>query len=129
MTTITLYRPVGRKELELIEASGFSAFPPRLPDQSIFYPVTNEEYAIQIARGWNTKVGDKLGYVTRFKVAVDFLAKYERKIVGGQTHEEYWIPAEELDAFNAAITGKIQIIGRFTEQDRIEHEKSTLTHA
>jgi hypothetical protein len=129
MTTITLYRPVGSKELELIEASGFSAFPPRLPDQPIFYPVTNEDYAIQIARGWNTKVGDKLGFVTRFMIAADFLAKYERKIVGGHTHEEYWIPAEQLDAFNAAIVGKIEMIGRFTEQDRIEHEESALTHA
>jgi len=129
MTTVTLYRPVGSAEMALIEATGFSAFPPRLVDQPIFYPVTNEEYAIQIARGWNTKVGDKLGFVTRFKVSADFLAKYERKIVGGQTHEEYWIPAEELDAFNSAIVGKIEMIGRFTEQDRIEHGKSTLTHA
>ena len=129
MTAVTLYRPVGSKELELIEKSGFSAFPPRLPDQPIFYPVSNEDYAIQIARGWNTKVGDKLGFVTRFKVSADVLAKYERKTVGGRMHEEYWIPAEELDAFNAAIVGKIELIGRFTEQDRIEHEKSALTHA
>ncbi|HEY2008682.1 MAG TPA: hypothetical protein VGH23_06830 [Rhizomicrobium sp.] len=122
MTTITLYRPVGSKELELIEASGFTGFPPRLPDQPIFYPVTNEEYAIQIARGWNTKVGDKLGFVTRFEVLVDCLAKYQRKIVGGQTHEEYWIPAEELGAFNAAIVGKIELIGSYTEQDRVALE-------
>jgi len=129
MTTVTLYRPVGSKELALIEASAFSAFPPRLPDQPIFYPVTNEEYAIQIARGWNTKVDDKLGFVTRFEVATVFLTNFERKIVGGHTHEEYWIPAEDLDSFNAAIVGKIEIIGRFTEQDRVEHEKSALTHA
>jgi hypothetical protein len=35
----TLYRPVGKKELELIRASGFRAFPPRLPGQPFFYPV------------------------------------------------------------------------------------------
>jgi hypothetical protein len=86
--------------------------------------VTNEEYATQIARGWNTKVGDRLGFVTRFKVAADFLAKYERKIVGGQTHEEYWIPAEDLEAFNAAIVDKIEVIGSFTEQDRVSLEGS-----
>lgn len=48
--TVTLFRPVGPKELELIKASGWRAFPPRLPDQPIFYPVTNHAYASQIAR-------------------------------------------------------------------------------
>ena len=40
--TITLFRPVGPKELELIRAANFRAFPPRLPDQPIFYPVLTE---------------------------------------------------------------------------------------
>ncbi|MCW5960282.1 MAG: hypothetical protein KIS76_08975 [Pyrinomonadaceae bacterium] len=48
--TITLFRPVGKNELALIEESDFTAFPPRLPEQPIFYPVLNENYAIQIAR-------------------------------------------------------------------------------
>ena len=48
--TVTLWRPVGEAELQLIEASHWRAFPPRLPDQPIFYPVLNEDYAIQIAR-------------------------------------------------------------------------------
>ena len=129
MSAITLYRPVGTKELALIEATGFTAFPARLPDQPIFYPVTNEDYAVEIARGWNTKVGDQLGFVTRFAVNADYLSRFERKIVGGRTHEEYWIPAEELDAFNTAIVGKIEVIGRFTEQDRLAHEKSVLANA
>jgi hypothetical protein len=128
MMTTTLYRPVGTKELALIEASGFKAFPPRLPEQPIFYPVTNEAYAAQIARDWNTKHGDQIGFVTRFAVAMAHLERYERKIVGGRQHEEYWIPAEELDAFNAAIVGVIEIVSRFTEQDRIEHEKKS-SHA
>ena len=51
--TSILYRPVGTEELDLIRASGFSAFPPRLPEQPIFYPVLTEEYAVQIARDWN----------------------------------------------------------------------------
>ena len=67
METITLYRPVGARELALIEAAGFSEFPPRLPEQPIFYPVLNEEYAIQIARDWNA-AHDGAGYVTRFRV-------------------------------------------------------------
>ena len=118
MTTITLYRPIGPEELALIEASGFRAFPPRLPEQPIVYPVTNEAYAIQIARDWNTKDGG-IGYVTRFEVAAVHLERYERKIVGGRMHEEYWIPAEELDAFNAAIVREIEIIHTFTEADRV----------
>ncbi|MEZ5425842.1 MAG: hypothetical protein R2747_06230 [Pyrinomonadaceae bacterium] len=114
METKTLYRPVGKKELVLIEESGFSAFPPRLPEQPIFYPVLNEEYATQIARDWNAKYNDdKVGYVTRFEVRRDFLDNYEVKIVGDRTHEEYWIPAEELEEFNRNIVGRIEVIAEF----------------
>lgn len=63
----TLYRPVGPAELKLIEGSGWKAFPPRLPDQPIFYPVVQKEYAIRIARDWNVKA-DGAGYVTQFNV-------------------------------------------------------------
>jgi hypothetical protein len=45
-----LYRPVGLEELRLIYETDMRAFPPRLPVQPIFYPVTNEEYAKQIAK-------------------------------------------------------------------------------
>ena len=51
--TSTLYRPVNQKEFDLIEQSGWKAFPPRLPEQPIFYPVTNEAYAVQISKEWN----------------------------------------------------------------------------
>jgi hypothetical protein len=53
--TVTLFRPVGLKELDLIRQSDYRAFPPRLPSQPIFYPVLTEEYAVQIARDWNAK--------------------------------------------------------------------------
>ena len=117
---MTLYRPVGEEELRLIEASGFTAFPPRLPEQPIFYPVTNEAYATQIARDWNTKFGSRRGYVTRFKVAEDFLAQFERQIVGARLHEEYWIPAERLDEFNAHMLGQIEVIATFVPEDAEE---------
>jgi hypothetical protein len=45
MQTTILYRPAGPKELALIAASGCRRFPPRLPEQPIFYPVLNEDYA------------------------------------------------------------------------------------
>ena len=63
-----LYRPLGLHELALIWDSGCRVFPPRLPDQPIFYPVTNVEYATQIARDWNTKDGSFAGYVAEFEV-------------------------------------------------------------
>ena len=53
--TTILFRPVGQEELELIRQSEFKAFPPRLPEQPIFYPVLSEAYATQIARDWNAK--------------------------------------------------------------------------
>src|ERR1700754_1908958 len=88
-----LYRPVGPKELALIVASGYREFPPRLPEQPIFYPVLNEEYARQIARDWNVK-SCGAGYVTRFAVRKDFAAKYPAQTVGASVHQELWIPAE-----------------------------------
>jgi hypothetical protein len=112
--TIKLFRPTGKSELALIEASGFTGFPTRLPEQPIFYPVTSEEYAAQIARDWNAKYNaDKIGYVTKFEVRKEFLDKYEVKIVGGATHEEYWIPAEDLEEFNRNIVGRIEVVAEF----------------
>jgi hypothetical protein len=116
--TVTLYRPTGSNELALIREADFAGFPPRLPEQPIFYPVTNEAYASQIARDWNTKTGDGLGFVTRFEVRKSFLDQFDRKVVGGAEHEEYWIPAERLDEFNANIVGKIEVIREFTPADR-----------
>ncbi len=117
METIVLFRPVGVAEMLLVEASGFRGFPPRLPEQPIFYPVCNEAYAVEIAARWNTGA-DGGGFVTRFAVRADHLAKYERHIVGARHHEEYWIPAEELDAFNAAIVGTIAIVRAFAPTTR-----------
>ena len=104
-----LYRPVGIEELALVFDSGMTAFPPRLPEQPIFYPVTNFAYASQIAHDWNTTSGSKAGYVTTFSVHDDYVARFERKIVGGREHEELWVPAEELEDFNSHINGLIEV--------------------
>ena len=80
---VTLWRPVGPKELELIEASGMQAFPPRLPDQPIFYPVTTEAYATQIARDWNVPASGS-GFVTRFDVLKGFLDRYRVEHAGSK---------------------------------------------
>jgi len=113
--TIMLYRAVGKKEMELIKESDFLQFPPRLSFQPIFYPVINKDYAIKIARDWNTKdaASGYFGYVTRFRVAAEFLKKYPVQTVGSSIHQEYWIPAEELAEFNRHIVGKIDIFAEY----------------
>jgi hypothetical protein len=107
-----LYRPVGPKELDLVRQSGFREFPPRLPEQPFFYPVLNEEYAIQIARDWNARDAGS-GYVLRFEVRSEFLSTYDVHVVGSSIHREYWIPAAELDAFNRNIVGVIEVVAEF----------------
>ncbi len=118
---ITLYRPVGQREYEKLEKSGFSAWPRRLPEQPIFYPVTNEAYAVQIARDWNTKddLNGNIGYVTRFEVGATYLSQFPVETVGGVEHSEYWIPAEQLEEFNEQIVGKIEVIRAFTPEGEI----------
>jgi hypothetical protein len=110
--TTVLYRPVGPEELRLIASNGYRAFPPRLPEQPIFYPVLNEAYATQIARDWNVKASGA-GYVTRFQLQTEFLKRYPIQIVGDATHQELWVPAEELEEFNRNIVGKIEVIAQF----------------
>jgi hypothetical protein len=111
--TTTLYRPVGPQELDLIRASDYREFPPRLPHQPIFYPVLNEEYATRIARDWNAKSQSRRSFVTRFQVNADFLRRYEIKTVGSSIHQEYWIPAEDLPEFNRNIVGLIEVIAEY----------------
>jgi len=111
-----LFRPVGQKEYDLIAQSGFKAFPPRLPEQPIFYPVLNEQYATEIASKWN--VADSLfsgnvGYVLRFNIADDYIAQFDVQTAGASYHQEYWIPAEELETFNTHIVGIIEVVRKY----------------
>ncbi|MFJ7157137.1 hypothetical protein ACIQUQ_19600 [Streptomyces sp. NPDC101118] len=110
--TTTLWRPTGPRELALVAELGWRAWPPRLPDQPIFYPVLNEDYAVRIARDWNVPHSGA-GFVTRFEVDSEFLARYPVRQAGGQTILELWVPAEELDEFNAHIVGRIRVVREF----------------
>ena len=112
VSTMTLWRPVGPEELALLAASDWCAWPPRLPEQPIFYPVLNEDYAIRIARDWNVPASG-VGYVTRFEVDAAFAARYPVQQAGGRTILELWVPAEELQEFNAHIVGRIEVIHEF----------------
>ncbi|MFF3869482.1 hypothetical protein [Micromonospora sp. NPDC001898] len=110
--TTVLWRPTGPEELELVRLSGWRRWPPRLPDQPIFYPVLNEEYAIMIARDWNVPASG-VGYVTRFHVESDFVRRYPVRQAGGEAILELWVPAEELDEFNDHIVGSIEVMHEF----------------
>jgi hypothetical protein len=109
---VTLFRPTGPKELALVAASAWKRWPPRLPEQPIFNRVTNEAYAREIAERWNVKESGS-GFVTRFAVRKAFLDRYERQVVGAREHEEYWIPAEDLEALNDSIVGEIEVIASY----------------
>ena len=115
MKLITLYRPVGQKELDLIKLSAYKKFPPRLEWQPIFYPVMNQAYAEQIALQWNTKdeFSGYAGHVTAFDLSEDYLKQFPIQNVGGEIHNELWIPAEQLEEFNNHIIGEITIVQSF----------------
>ena len=110
-----LFRPVGLHELRLIAATGFRAFPPRLPDQPIFYPVLDEAYAIQIARDWNPDdpASGFAGFVTKFDVDDTWIARHPIRVVGASEHRELWIPADDLPELNARIQGRIAVVASF----------------
>jgi len=114
--TTILYRPTGPQELELVRATGYRAWPPRLPDQPIFYPVTNEEYAVEIARDWNVPASGS-GYVPRFHVRTEFMNRYAVQRVGAAQHTEWWVPAEDLAELNRNIVGLIEVVREFKAAD------------
>jgi hypothetical protein len=110
--------------LALVEASGWSEWPPRLASQPIFYPVLNKPYATRIAREWNVPASGS-GYVTRFELRKSFLDNYQVHLVGGETILEYWIPAEDLPALNASIVGRIELVAlRSTTETNKSHRDS-----
>ena len=104
-----LWRPVGLEELRLVYEADMRSFPPRLPEQPIFYPVLNEWYARGIAEDWNTKSDSLGGFVTKFSVDDAYVSKFEPHVVGTRRHEELWVPAEELDDFTLHIEGAIVV--------------------
>lgn len=107
-----LYRPVGQAEYDLIAQSGFTAYPPRLPEQPIFYPVLNERYAREIAEKWNRRYADSqyTGFVTTFEIDDAYISQFPVQTVGASYHQELWIPAEALENFNHHIIGTISLL-------------------
>ena len=67
---------------------------------------------MKIARDWNVPASGA-GFVTRFEGKRAFIDRYDVQQAGGQAHLQYWIPAEDLDAFNAAVVGPIEVVRSF----------------
>lgn len=111
MELVECFRPVNQKELDLVAKSGYAKWPPRLPDQDIFYPVTNEAYARALTQ-WNV-TDYRVGYVTRFFVKKIFMDKYPIQKVGGKEATEWWIPAGDLEELNQNIVGLIEVIAEY----------------
>ena len=107
-----LYRPVGLYELAKVAARDFRSYPPRLPEQPIFYPVLNRPYAEEIASRWNP--GDPnsgfSGFVTAFVVPHDAAAAFPRRVVGASRHEELWVPSEDQARLEARFEGPIVVV-------------------
>jgi hypothetical protein len=125
MKTVTLYRPVGVRELELIIDADMKAFPPRLAWQPIFYPVLNSPYAEQIALEWNTKdeFSGYAGFVTAFDLPATYLQQFEIQTVGADMHQELWVPAEQMEEFNGQIKGLIRVEKAFFGNEYIKNSK------
>jgi len=75
-------------------------------------PVTNEQYAKEIATQWNIK-DSGIGYVTKFEVNKDFVDNYKIEQVGAAHHTEWWVPADEFEELNKNIVEKIEVIGEY----------------
>ena len=118
-----LFRPTGKAELDLVAASGWKRWPPRLPEQPVFYPVLTFDYAEKIARDWNSTQGvpDNLGFVTRFEINDATASRYQVQNAGGQAHQELWVPAEERDSFNDGIIGLIELVAEYRDGKRIDN--------
>ncbi len=110
-----MYRPCNQAEWDLVEQSGFKAWPPRLYYQPIFYPVTNIGYARRVNL-WNVKEYG-IGYITKFEVSREFADRYETHVVGGSEDTEWWIPSEDLEELNRSIVGKIEIVETHHRED------------
>ncbi|MFO0851585.1 MAG: ADP-ribosylation/crystallin J1 [Gemmataceae bacterium] len=97
----------------MIAESGFREFPPRFHWQPIFYPVVTLEYARAIIGQWNRNEAEAgyCGFVTRFEIDDEFVARYPvQQLGGGPIYRELWVPAAELAEFNRHIMPPIRVI-------------------
>ena len=104
-----LWRPVELHEMAKVFEAGMKGFPPRLPEQSIFYPVLVQECADQTAATWNTKEEPFVGYVIEMEILDEYGARFTPQTVGSAIHRELWVPSEELAEFNNQLTKPVSV--------------------
>ncbi|MET7835275.1 ADP-ribosylation/crystallin J1 [Micromonospora sediminicola] len=109
--TTVQWRPLGQQELGLIREAGGRRWPALPPDQTHFFPMLDEGFAIRAAQNWN--LFGPVRYVARFHVETGFLGRYSTRSFGGSAAPMLWVAAEDLDEFNAHIVGSIEIIHEF----------------
>src|SRR5438093_11552808 len=95
-----LWRTVGFHEMEKVFEAGMKGFPPRLPEQSIFYPVLVQEYADQTVATWNTKEEPFVGYVIEMEILDEYGARFTPQTVVSAIYGELWVPLEDLAVLN-----------------------------
>ena len=111
-TSVDLFRPVGLYELALIQQADYRRYPPRLPEQPIFYPVLDRGYAEEIASRWNPPDPNSgyMGAVTRVTVPTEAIASYPEQVVGDSHHRELWVPAAEQAALEDRFLAPIEVL-------------------
>jgi hypothetical protein len=112
---VTLYRPIGLREMALVKNADWRAFPPRSRGEPNLCPLPSRSDAAQIARDWKVKAGGA-GFVTRFTVNASYLRQLQAE-GGEEMRLEYWVPREELSRFNENIVGKIEVVETFYAPD------------
>jgi hypothetical protein len=58
-----------------------------------------------------------VGFVTEFDVSDSLAGRYPVRDAAGRSHQELWVPAEELDEFNRHIVGLIRVVEVFAGPD------------
>ncbi len=124
----TLYRPMGLSETVQVLESGH--FPPRRPEQPIFYPVLSRHYAEQIAERWNAPDAARgnAGFVVEFQIDAKYASRYKSHVVGSAEHRELWVPAGDLEVFNRHIVGPVTLVSAYYSDGYMGPEPKRLTN-
>lgn len=98
----TLYKPVGQRELALIERSGWTRFPPRIARRPVFYTDMNDEPA-------GSGAVQEASYIIKVHVRKEYLKKYAFTFNDDNDHDELRVPTDSLEDFNNNIIGLIEV--------------------
>jgi len=104
-----LFKPVGLDELRQMYDANMRSFASQVDHQPNFSPAPNIDYAVKIAKDWNTKSQPFAGYVTECEVADDYGRKFPARRAMKKSEKESWILAEDLEELNRRIEGPIKV--------------------